>query len=532
MAKLIIYHGDVLDREADLGETTVRVGRGDDNEIVLTDPTKGVSRLHAELRFEQGHYVVVDLKSQNGVWVEGRRVPTATLQVKVPVVLGPYRLLLKDERPASVSPGDATVVLRAGTDPASAATVMLKRPLPGELPPAAPAVAPASASQAVPVPEAKPVAAAPKPVPVPPPAPVPKAEPPAPPVPTPKPAPPPEVKPTPPPAEVPKPVAKVEPPGPASAAPKPTAKPAAPRRAAGKSLWYVAAAVVVLAAGVGGAFLTPVGRRWVGLSEKAPVQIASSASAPAASAPVVPAPPAPPTAVTPPVATPSPAPAPAKPPVRPPVEKPAAVRPPAPRPAPVATSTAPAAQTRPTPPPPRPVTPAPTSKPTPAPPPPPPQNPATLFEQGRNASIDGDFLRAIGLFEQLLKIAPTHPGAAEQLTNARNGARGKAGSAIVSGEGAQQKRDYLGAMKQYELALQLDPQSTLASDRILRLKAQMLGEGEAAFNDAQTLYSMGRSEKSKQDAIANYQRALDLLPADHASVKTIRERLLELKGGD
>ena len=99
MAKLIIYRGDVLDREVDLGERNARIGRGEDNEIVLTDPTKSVSRLHAELQFEQGKYSVVDSNSQNGVWVAGRRVPKATLEPGVPVVLGSYKLLLKEERP-------------------------------------------------------------------------------------------------------------------------------------------------------------------------------------------------------------------------------------------------------------------------------------------------------------------------------------------------------------------------------------------------------------------------------------------------
>ena len=105
-----------------------RIGRGDDNEIVLADPTKSVSRLHAELRFEQGKYSVVDLNSQNGVWVAGRRVPKAELEPGVPVVLGSYKLVLKEERPPAPEISEATVFAPRGLDPSSAATILITRP--------------------------------------------------------------------------------------------------------------------------------------------------------------------------------------------------------------------------------------------------------------------------------------------------------------------------------------------------------------------------------------------------------------------
>jgi len=111
VAKLIILRGDADEREVDLGERTVRIGRADQNDIVLADPAKSVSRAHAELRFEQGKYVIVDLNSQNGWWADGRRVPQATLEPGVPVVLGSYRLALKQELPPAPVSTDGTMVL-------------------------------------------------------------------------------------------------------------------------------------------------------------------------------------------------------------------------------------------------------------------------------------------------------------------------------------------------------------------------------------------------------------------------------------
>jgi pSer/pThr/pTyr-binding forkhead associated (FHA) protein len=48
------------------------IGRSRDSDLTLDDPN--VSRRHAELRREDGAWVVADLASTNGVKVNGRRV--------------------------------------------------------------------------------------------------------------------------------------------------------------------------------------------------------------------------------------------------------------------------------------------------------------------------------------------------------------------------------------------------------------------------------------------------------------------------
>jgi len=96
VARLAIYFGGALDRESDLTDAPVRLGRGDQNDIVLPDETKSVSREHAELRYENVRYVLTDLNSGNGLWVGDERLATVMLAPDVPVTLGPYTLILRD----------------------------------------------------------------------------------------------------------------------------------------------------------------------------------------------------------------------------------------------------------------------------------------------------------------------------------------------------------------------------------------------------------------------------------------------------
>ena len=144
MPTLIILRGNTPDREIELGAQTLRIGRGDQNDVVLPDPGKSVSRFHAELRAEQGTFFVVDLNSQNGVWVAGRRVPQARLEPGVPVVLGTYQLVLKPEQLATPSATEATVLMsQVAAAPPSPATVVAPMPPPAPTPAQSPAPLPA-----------------------------------------------------------------------------------------------------------------------------------------------------------------------------------------------------------------------------------------------------------------------------------------------------------------------------------------------------------------------------------------------------
>ncbi len=123
MAKLLIFRGETQLDERELTEQTVRIGRGAQNDIVLEDPGKGVSRNHAEIRFEGGRYTLIDLQSQNGIWVSGKRVPSVVLEPGVSAALGPFRLMV--EAPAA-SPLTATGPI-SGSYPATEMTQLSSR---------------------------------------------------------------------------------------------------------------------------------------------------------------------------------------------------------------------------------------------------------------------------------------------------------------------------------------------------------------------------------------------------------------------
>jgi pSer/pThr/pTyr-binding forkhead associated (FHA) protein len=96
VSKLVIFRGDAVETEIHLGGSAIRIGRDERNTIVLND--KSVSRFHAEVRQEGGAYYVVDLKSRNGIYVNGHQIKgKAALSLGTPVTLGAYELALEDD---------------------------------------------------------------------------------------------------------------------------------------------------------------------------------------------------------------------------------------------------------------------------------------------------------------------------------------------------------------------------------------------------------------------------------------------------
>ena len=81
---LIVYEGDMEGERWMLSEQITVIGRSDDCDVVL--PERQVSRHHAEIERDDRGYVLRDLGSKNGTFVNGQRVRG-----------GPYRLSDGDE---------------------------------------------------------------------------------------------------------------------------------------------------------------------------------------------------------------------------------------------------------------------------------------------------------------------------------------------------------------------------------------------------------------------------------------------------
>ena len=95
-ARLLVFRDGVVHRALELGARGVTIGRGLQNDLVLEDPDRTISRFHAEVRQETGGWVLLDLNSQNGTWVESRRVDRVELKAGVPVAIGRYSLVFDD----------------------------------------------------------------------------------------------------------------------------------------------------------------------------------------------------------------------------------------------------------------------------------------------------------------------------------------------------------------------------------------------------------------------------------------------------
>ena len=75
-AHLVVHQDPTTQQVFPLTEGVVTLGREGYNEIVLLDPE--ASRKHAQISFQAGRYVVEDLGSTNGTFVNGRQILTAT----------------------------------------------------------------------------------------------------------------------------------------------------------------------------------------------------------------------------------------------------------------------------------------------------------------------------------------------------------------------------------------------------------------------------------------------------------------------
>lgn len=86
---------------------TLRIGRDPGNDIVLRDAR--VSRQHAQIVYERGFYVIHDLSSANGTYVNGRRVRVAPLSDGAEMRVGNTLARFSEEVPEPEPPPQPTV---------------------------------------------------------------------------------------------------------------------------------------------------------------------------------------------------------------------------------------------------------------------------------------------------------------------------------------------------------------------------------------------------------------------------------------
>ena len=90
---VLLRDGDIIERFS-LDDGRLVIGRDADNDIAVA--SEFISRHHAQVSHYRGAYWVMDLKSTNGTYVNGKRVRRKRLADKDVIALGHHRLVFQD----------------------------------------------------------------------------------------------------------------------------------------------------------------------------------------------------------------------------------------------------------------------------------------------------------------------------------------------------------------------------------------------------------------------------------------------------
>ncbi|QQR90582.1 MAG: Flp pilus assembly complex ATPase component TadA [Myxococcales bacterium] len=165
MITVILAEKGGSERQIEFDKPEITIGRIKGNDIVL--PKGNVSKRHSRIVFKDGRFIVVDLKSTNGTYVNGRKI-TSPVVVKNDdkVYIGDFIISLKANEAEKVRPSTPSIPVpddehsSAVTSNSTAAKVLSDAPAPveqspyaksgrptGSLPPALPPKAPSSVPQ-------------------------------------------------------------------------------------------------------------------------------------------------------------------------------------------------------------------------------------------------------------------------------------------------------------------------------------------------------------------------------------------------
>src|SRR5437870_12527789 len=148
LASFLVKSGTLKGQRLQVRTPVANVGRADYNDLVLADGS--VSTSHATLQRREGVWVLVDLDSTNGTFVDGERVHgESPLAPGAAVRFGDVQLVFEPTDDAvGIAKGGGTQVLRTPHSVPPAAKPTPSKPVPSKPPPAAKA---APAAPAVPV---------------------------------------------------------------------------------------------------------------------------------------------------------------------------------------------------------------------------------------------------------------------------------------------------------------------------------------------------------------------------------------------
>src|SRR5277367_1411680 len=122
MFAIIISEKGGSERKETFDKSEINVGRVQGNDLLL--PKGNVSKHHARLLFRDGRFIVTDLKSTNGTYVNGRKIAQATIvREGDKIYIGDFVLRLDAGSGGDAAPADDESVrtLARNTPPVAAA---------------------------------------------------------------------------------------------------------------------------------------------------------------------------------------------------------------------------------------------------------------------------------------------------------------------------------------------------------------------------------------------------------------------------
>lgn len=109
MAKLLLKYKTAVIRELQIDKTPITVGRKSDNDIVIDNMT--VSGHHAKIVMVGNSYVVEDLKSTNGTFLNDQKIVSAALKHNDQIVIGHHSLVFIEPEVQKHLDTDSTVLM-------------------------------------------------------------------------------------------------------------------------------------------------------------------------------------------------------------------------------------------------------------------------------------------------------------------------------------------------------------------------------------------------------------------------------------
>ncbi len=98
-----------------LGRGILQIGRRKDNHIVIEHPT--ISRNHAQIRFIRDQYIIFDLNSTSGTYVNGIKIRQAALQPGDVITLAGFSLIYIEEGVQEANDHEQTSQIPRKVDP-------------------------------------------------------------------------------------------------------------------------------------------------------------------------------------------------------------------------------------------------------------------------------------------------------------------------------------------------------------------------------------------------------------------------------